>query len=135
MPANGSTKKASKKTAKTGAKGKGKGKSQTKAKSKGKGESVLTEPKGKGKGKSQAKQQTEAPKAPEKISVNLIQMGSGEGPVELSEGATVNDLLVEVGLSRKDGTVLVNNQPASGEEVLPAGATVVFATKIQGGRS
>lgn len=133
MP-NSKTKKASKK-AKTGAKGKGKGKSQAKAK--GKGESVLTDRKGQ-KGKSQTKGQTKqqpaAPKEPTKISVNLIQMGSGEGPVELKEGATVTDLLVETRLSSKDGTVLVNNRPAQGDDVLPAGATVVFATKIQGGR-
>jgi sulfur carrier protein ThiS len=77
----------------------------------------------------------EEPAAEEKpdIPVTLVQMGTGDEPFELPDGSTVFDLLVEADLSAKDGTVLVNSRHAELETVLPAGATVVFATNIQGG--
>jgi sulfur carrier protein ThiS len=111
-------------------------KGSKKAKSTGKDSSVLrdTKPKAKSKAKSKAKPRTTpAPKAKKKISVSLVQFGTGETPVELLEGATVSDLLVEAGLSSKDGSVLINSQPAGLDDKVPAGATVVFATKIKGG--
>jgi sulfur carrier protein ThiS len=67
------------------------------------------------------------------ISVNLIQL-SGTAPVALPAGSTAADLLDVVGLSAKNGTVLVNSTPAGLDQVLQPGDQVVFATSIKGGR-
>jgi sulfur carrier protein ThiS len=67
------------------------------------------------------------------ITVTLVQVGTGEDPFELPDASTVQDLLVEAGLNAKEGAVLVNSQHATLDTALPAGATVVFATNIQGG--
>ena len=111
-------------------------KAKTAKKGAGKGNSVLTEPR-KGKGKDQPKGKGSSAKpgaSQKKISLKLIQMGKGESSVKLPEGATVDDLLVETGLSKKKGNVLVNSKAAKGNTVLKNGATVVFATKVKGGR-
>jgi hypothetical protein len=82
--------------------------------------------------------QAEAPEAPtedpQTMTVTLTVFGSGDTPIELTEGATVSDLLIAAGLSGKDGTVLISSKPAGLEDQLPIGAAVVFATKIKGGR-
>jgi sulfur carrier protein ThiS len=70
---------------------------------------------------------------PSRISVTLLQLGTGEEPIELDAGSTVGDLLEEAGLSLKDGEVLVNSRHASLDDELPEGATVVFASNIEGG--
>ncbi|HEX5744375.1 MAG TPA: MoaD/ThiS family protein [Candidatus Saccharimonadales bacterium] len=113
---------------------KGQSKAKAAKKGAGKGSSVLTEPR-KGKGQPKGKGSSAKPGASQKkISLKLIQMGKGESSVKLPEGATVDDLLVETGLSKKKGNVLVNSKAAKGNTVLKDGATVVFATKVKGGR-
>ncbi|HVO86572.1 MAG TPA: hypothetical protein VMT23_02455 [Candidatus Binatia bacterium] len=68
------------------------------------------------------------------ITVTLVMLGTGDELYEMPDDATVGDLLVAAGLSAKEGQALVNSEHADLESVLPAGATVVFATKIKGGR-
>lgn len=119
---------------------KAKAKGKPKPKAKAKGSSVLTEPKGKPKAKAKAKGKPKAkpastpPPEPKTIEVSLVQFGTGETPIQLVDGETVSDLLVKAGLSSKNGSVLINSQPAQLDDKVPAGATVVFATKIKGGR-
>jgi hypothetical protein len=114
---------------------KGDKRGRPKAKAAKKGSSVLTEPrKGKGQPKGKGSSAAKPGASQKKISLKLIQMGKGESSVKLPEGATVDDLLVETGLSKKKGNVLVNSKAAKGNTVLTDGATVVFATKVKGGR-
>lgn len=68
------------------------------------------------------------------IQVAFTVMGTATSVVELDEGSTVGDLLVEAGLSAKTGTVLVNSQVAQLDDPLSDGVGVVFANPVAGGR-
>jgi len=67
------------------------------------------------------------------ITVKVVRMGEGSQVVELDEGASVMDALVEANLPTSGVTCNVNGRNASTAERLSDRQTLVVSTKVAGG--
>ena len=67
--------------------------------------------------------------------VRVMRLGSPDrNPIELPDGATVNDALRQAGISSQGITVTVNGAPVELSQILGHKQTVMVATKVAGGR-